>query len=335
MAKFAAEIEGTVETIGDAGNGDVLMVVMGMSVLIKANAFTNHRVKTPTKNKTVDHAQLINKNPLPGRKNVPANEGYKGGTAIVAGNFDDSINQIVVEVDPAPFPGQDLTLFPMELHPSVEVGPPENVLLGAFTGDAAMGVFSVNGVPVKRLGADFADDDRLVGEPIQNEFGFDIVPGSIPANAPVSVDGYLSDDIQVNGKFTFVGFNFVVDSPSTVLTVTNQPQASITRASARNDVTEYSLELRGGITTPADQPFASAPSLTITGFALDANQSQITIPVQEFRMGRLVPGGFATWRIRTTGNGSAPERVMVRINGVTGPSGPIESGKEYVDVREG
>ncbi|WZO98240.1 hypothetical protein EP7_005299 [Isosphaeraceae bacterium EP7] len=328
MAKFAAEIEGTIEAVSDAGNGDALMVVMGMSVLIKANAFANHRVRTPTKNKTVDHAQLIKTNSLPGRKNVPANEGFKGGTAIVAGNFDDTIQQIVVEFDPTPVPGQ---IAALELHPSVEVGPPENVLLGPFTGNAATGVFSVNGVPVKRLGADFPADDRLVGEPIQNEFGFDIVPGSIPPSALVSVDGYLSDDVQVSGKFPFVGFNFVVDSPAATLTITNQRQVSITRASARNDVTDYSLELRGGITTPSNQPFGATPTLLIFGFALNSTQS-FPITAQETRMGPLVPGGFATWRIRTTGNGSAPERVVVRISGVPGP---IESGEEFVDVREG
>lgn len=331
MAKFAAEIEGTIEDVRPDGADGALMVVMGMTVQITGAAFRNHRVRTPTKNKTVTRDQLANNAWLPGRQNVAEKAGFKGGTAIVAGNYDPTADRIVVDFDPAPDPGQDPAVVPFEAHPSVEVGPPENVLLGRLTGNAAMGTLAVNGVPVRRLGFDFPADDRLVGEPMQNEFGFDIDPTTIPPDVLASVDGYLSDSIQVNGKFAFIGYNFVVDSTAPKPLIKDRPQVSILRAQATNEESQYSLDIRGGITTPAGQPIGARPTLTLSGKALGATAWE-TIDDRVAGVRQLTPGNFARWRLNIVKPGSAPEMVRVSINGVPGP---IVSSEEFVDIREG
>jgi hypothetical protein len=218
--------------------------------------------------------------------------------------------------------------MPYEPHPLVEVGPPENVLLGPMTRGA--GGLLVNKVLVQVIGTDLPADDRLPGEPIQNEFGFAIKADEIPDHATASVDGYLSGDA---GAPAFVGFLFVVDSTVPSLLVTDRPQVSILRAQARNEDSQYRLELRGGITTPVGRPIGARPPLTVVGFRPGSDDPFV---INDLVRGvrNLVPGQSVGWRFEAVVPGDAPERVQVLINGQTGPDGaPIASGREYLVVR--
>jgi hypothetical protein len=335
MPLFAAEIEGPIDDIRpDPMDAQaVVLIVMGMTVHITKAALDGNRVRTPAGNKSVTREQLLRAGTLPGRLKA---EGFRSGTAIVLGNFDPQTNRILVDLDPtAP---DDQGAFAFEAHPLVEVGPPENVLLGPVSRNAA-GLLMVNNVVVQQIGTDLSQDDRLPGDPIRNEFGFDIDASRIPALTTASVDGYVETNVPDGERPNFIGFAFVVDSLVPPLLVQDRPQVSILRARATNEDFQYRIDLRGGITTPVGQPIGARPTLTLFGLkrgeALPppgAPRPVIDDRITSVR--NLAPGRSVGWRLDGTFPGSAPERVQVIINGIVGPDGKeIMSGAEYVDIR--
>ncbi|AGA24478.1 hypothetical protein [Singulisphaera acidiphila] len=310
MAFIAAELEGPITSITETGTG-AEMVVLGMTIVIEKEAADNHKVRSPT-NKRLTIAQLVDETSLRGLEE----KGFVGGTAIVQGNFNTDTGKIEVKFNPKTPANQGAN--PFELHPAVEVGPPESLVSGMITRNLGSDL-TVNNIPIKLLDM---SDARFPGNPPRNEFGFDIKLDSVPPTLPASVDGYFSK--LENG---FIGYTFVVDGPATL--TTDKPQVSITRAQGRNRGAEYDLNVRGGVTT--SHAVGGLPQ-TLEIYRADAIGSN---PSQETFLGRasarLIPGGFAKWsaslRITTLPApfDVAPTRIVVKN---------VSSGAEGAFARE-
>jgi|GEM_PF-1482971 len=322
MALFPVQIEGPITSVSPAGDGAVL-TVMGMTVLVSRSAGENRRIVTPDVGPADRHlsiAELLSTLPLPGR----TAKGFVGGTAVVTGNFNSKTGRVEVVFKPGAPDDQSAT--PFEENPKLEVGPPESLILGPVTAVDG-GEFFVNGVAVRRLDA---SDDRLRGLPPQNEFGFDIRPDSVRPGMAAGVDGYHS---EVDAKF--VGYNFVVDDPRTRLT-TALPQVSILRAGGRNRGAEFDVDVRGGVTTA----HAAGGSQTLEVFRIDKVDGVDTEAFLGRTQARVIPGGFAKWRLNVSLTALAPpydvapSSIVVRNVDAPGAVKP-SARKNDIDVRDG
>ena len=320
MALVAAGVEGVIESIGPDGTG-VAMVVMGVKVVIDPLAFKMKKVRstsTPRVRLTIPQILSIAK-----FKGLPG-DGFIGGTAIVSGNYNTDTGAIEVKFEPKLPDGREAP----EPHPSVDVGTPENVLIGAVTGLNSAGL-AVNKVPVV-----FQDpaELRLPSKPPCNDSGFDILIDSVPVDTPASVAGYYSTQLK-----QFVGLDFIVGGPATLKPGISP--VSITRARARNLDTEYSIDLRGGVITTG---LSANPLPVIRIFRIDF----VGTPAvrQETPLGgaivRLRPDGFTRWNFNQTitapppldpalpALNRAPDLVIARftLNGVVKGDSPDRDG---------
>jgi hypothetical protein len=84
MPRIMAQLEGEISDQPVMENGDAVFHVLGVKVVVRPSAARNGRVRTPTRQKSLTLAQLVDPAPLPGR----AAAGFRGCTAIVVGNFD-------------------------------------------------------------------------------------------------------------------------------------------------------------------------------------------------------------------------------------------------------
>lgn len=230
MALHAVELEGIVQDITRVGNGAELHV-LGVVVVVDENVFPaagrEGRVSTPTSKLTVD--QLTSALQLPQR----AAPGFKGATAIIAGNYDPADGRIYVRMQ-APPANQGAVAF--ESNPSIQIEPGETVLVGPVTKNDAAG-FAVNGVMIALL-----IDARLPAESPRSEFAFPIQLDTVPLLSPASVEGYLGD----NGEFQA----FIIEADGELSTdPVTTPQISIMRAEARSEGASYRLRVRGAVTT--------------------------------------------------------------------------------------
>lgn len=271
MALIEAKIEGPIEKIEALGPG-VQITAMGVKIAYSPGpvlAVPPPPAGTPTRKKSIKSpsqrltvADLLKVGAFPARNYGPDPiKGFTGGTVIAEGFFN-------TDVMPNRFEANHLF-----------VEPAENVMIGALTGNtipsgSSSGVITVNGVEAVIL-----TDGRLSTNPAMpttpvylNEFGFEILPhnGSItpspivapavPLPAPTAVEGYFGNDGKIYAHLFEYGGPGLLANPML-------PLISIERADVRDEGTEFSIEVRGHVTTPHTP--VNGPRQTIELFILD------------------------------------------------------------------
>ncbi len=294
MPLIAAEVEGPVSSITAAGDGAEI-VVMGVTVVVDKNLIERRKIRTPTASLTI--AQLVDPTSFPGRTAA----GFVGGTVIARGNYDKTSNRLIVKFQPIPSDEGDL---PFEEFPAIEIEPAENLMLGEITANAG-GALTINGVSIRRLPA---NEQRMPGGPVLNDFGFEVKPGTIAPGTPGSAEGYFSSTDNA-----FFAHTLTIDGDAVLTTL--DPQLSITRAQGRNRGAEYDLELRGGFTQSHINPGTTNQDIQV--FRVD----EINGVTETRFLGRprvtILAGDFGRWRFsaRLTAGAApydkAPTHVVV------------------------
>lgn len=189
-------------------NGNQLSIVIaGVTVLASLGTI----IRTPTKQ--LNLADVEDLTSFPGRDDP----GFVNGSGQAEGDYD--TNQRVLRAT---------KLF---------LEPGEHVLVGPIENPANGGAI-VNGVNIE-----LTNDYRIPSDPILNEFGFSVQPGSIPLNSLAAAEGYFDGTM-------LRAFRISVDAPEAILTnnPAAQPQISLQRARAAIKKSTYRLDIRGAVT---------------------------------------------------------------------------------------
>lgn len=301
MALVAVEIEGRVNgPIVLNPDGTAVLNVLGRNILIDPNvAFVSPAqpgsVSTPTARLTL--AQLADPTPFPGR----AEAGFDGSVVIVKGHYDPATKEIFVR-QPTPPAG------PGKLPaPSIEIQPYETVLVGPCSKNVA-GNFEVAGVPVHFL-PDSGTNPRLPGLPPESENGFRIDLGTVQIGDECAVEGYYGN--------TGVFHAFRVQAPGKLLS--NAPQISIERATAKQKKGKWQIEVRGSITKthlPAGSPAQSVRVFQRTG-AVSSSLKLVSV--------LLPPAGDAVkWQAEFDA-ATPPKTIFATYESAPGPVRPEAS----------
>lgn len=163
-AQVPFEIEGIVTAIAPGPNGTANITMFGQVFNVPSTAY----IHTPTKSLTID--ELLDSTPLPGRSEL----GFVGGTGILVGTVAN------------PGPGATAIVEDIVIEPG------ETVLLGAITANDG-GVIRIMGVPLVDL-----DDPRMPSSGLVNEFGFPVIPTTVPVSGQGVAEGYFAQD---DGRF--------------------------------------------------------------------------------------------------------------------------------------
>lgn len=312
MALVMSELEGPITSIAREGTGAKL-VVLGITVIIDEAAANAGKVRTPTGTLSIERLTDV-ATPLLGL----AEGGFIGCTAALSGNYDDDdpAGVLKIELDPTPPPGLPADA-PFELHPSIDVGPPESLISGPVTARSAPPApagglyldrdkgFTVDNVPIEILALKDGPgvDPRLVGEHPENEFGFHIKLETVPLGALASVEGYFS-----RARNAFIGFKVTVDGAAEL--TDDALQVSVTRARARNRDTEFDIDLRGGLIT---RGVDAGEVLRVDVYRDDKTTAPNLVPNSRDHLGQglisdLRPAAFSKWRF----NARIPKRPAPR-----------------------
>lgn len=207
------EVEGGVTAIEAVRDGagqltgvDVTMFGRKFRVPPTAN------IHTPSATLSIE--QLADPTSLPGR----VEEGFVSGTGILIG-----------EVGMA----ADGTAEPA-IH-DVAIEPAETVLIGLITANGASGLTLLD-VPLREI-----TDARMPSEGYMNDFGFQILPGSLTAGTFAAAEGYFAPD----GNF----WHYIVTASGGTLSAPDTPQSSILRARCDQG---GRLEVQGASYLPAN-----------------------------------------------------------------------------------
>lgn len=266
-----ALVEAEVE--GTISPGPEVNTLVAAGVTVKVDAATV--IRTPSKKLTI--AELFSNAPFPGR----AEPGFIGGTAIATGEFD--------------------TLAGVLLATDLHVEPAENVLVGPVASPGAG--MTVNGVPVV-----LSTDPRLPASPVQNEFGFEIVPTTITADSTTSAEGYFA-----SGQF--YSFLVMADDPAATL-VNSNPQVSVTRAILRRKQGEWRLDMRGAVTMA--HAAASVVRQVVEVYRVDAGVETLLLTIRS----RRAPGTkFGRWSEKLDEQTSPPP-TLLRVYNRSAPTNP-------------
>lgn len=297
MAKIQAQLEGVLKDLPTKdSSGNAVLKVLDITVVVTPTAATRRRIRTSSEQKRLTIDQLIADKALPGR----SEPGFVGCTVIVSGNYD--TNTRILEVAYPPTTPANLPPdAPFELHPYIEIGPPETLLLGPRTPDRD-GRLTVNHQLVELLDPaifrlDAADplNARLVPDEIKNEFGIPVNMARVPEDTQISIEGYPSSDA---GPKRFIGVTVEVSSNDPgILVDPSRPQVGISRASGRNRQNLFDVEVRGGVYAGPASLGALAPQ-RVSIQRLDRD-GQVEGDVRGFMSitANAPPGGFDTWSI--------------------------------------
>lgn len=211
-----SNVEGPVTQLPNLNGNQLTLTVAGVTVVADLNTI----IRTPTRR--LNLVEVADSTPFPGR----ADPGFVNGSAQADGSYDTTSG--VLRAD---------RLF---------LEPGEHVLVGPIANPTAAGVI-INGV-----NAEHTNDFRIPADPILNEFGFPIQPGSIPVDSATAAEGYYDGNI-------LRAFAISVDAPDALLTTDPliQPQISLMRARAVDRDGTYRLDIRGTVTlhhSPGFQP---------------------------------------------------------------------------------
>ncbi len=268
VAPIPFEAEGRVSQVYALPDGSgVELTVFGRTFFVPQGA----NIHTPTANITLQ--QLADPTYFPGRDQP----GFIGGTAILIG-------EVVIDANGVATP----------VIADVEIEPSETVLLGALTKNEG-GMRALLGVPMKE-----STEPRLPSEGYFNEFGFAVLPDTIPVGAFAAVEGYYAPD----GYF----YHFLVEAGGGDLVDAATHQTSITRA--RCDPGGR-LEVLGASYLPANTTVTISNAKTGAVFGSIATTSDLEQPQ------------FGTYRFRADVNegetdslGACPSEVRAETSQV-------------------
>jgi len=323
---FAVTLEDMVtNVIADhpAVPGGVVLEMMGLQVFVTKAAFDHERVIKPVSFAPLTRDQVIDARPLPGPGRLEL--GFRGGTAIVTGNFNTDTNRIEVDFFSPP-----VTDPVREPKPMIILGPAENVLGGAITAISDGKTLQVNGVDAAVLPGEAAGGDaRLPQLEPRNAFGIPIDLTKVPRTIDVPIAGGAAMApplATINGYFAvpakpvegvaptgFQGYDVVVDTDDRrVLIDPLKPQVAVTKAQARQrpGAPTYDIDLQGGLSVeigpPGMAPTRLANPQRVEVRRVDRDPATGAWVEQPVALGvdgavRVVAGKpFSRWRIRAT-----------------------------------
>lgn len=332
MPRYAVVLEDIVTGIvadDPAVPGGFVIEMMGTKVYVFRSALDHERIVKPVSFAPLSRGQVIDTAPLPGPSR--REQGFRGGTAIVTGNFNSDTGRVEVEfLDPPIFDGV------AEPFPKIELGPPENVLSGAITAKSDGKTIQVNGVdatilPAAAAGPPPVGDSRLPQLDVRNAFGIPIDAAKVPRSVDVPVGGggtaVPPPLATINGYFAvpgqavtgtaaagYQGYDVMIDTLDRgALLDPLVPQIAVTKAKARRrpGTAFYDIDVQGGLTAEIG-PVGSAVTRFTNPQRVALHRSEFdratgTWKVDPVPLGfddavRVVPGKpFSKWQVRLTG----------------------------------
>ena len=248
QALDGVEIEGPITAAGANS-----ITVMGIVVAVPGTPTEPDGILSTPTNPAVPLTALAA--PLPGRP-----LGFIGGTAIVEGtSTGGQVTATIVTSDVS-----------------------ENVVVGEATDpDNDPATLHINGLALRR-----STDDRIPADPPHDDFGFEIIPGTIPPGTLLTAEGYWS---EVDAALYWHD----LQSDNALLVRPGQHEVSVLRARCRKAGEE--LEIRGA----AHLPLPSAATaigrvrVTVLGGSGEEVAGPFTVPVTPV----VDPAGFGRWRL--------------------------------------
>lgn len=327
MPRYAVVLEDIVTAItadDPAVPGGFVLEMMGTKVFVFHSALDRERVVKPVSFAPLSRDQVIATAPLPGPGRREA--GFRGGTAIVTGNFNSDTGRIEVEfLDPPLLDGI------AEPFPRIELGPLENVLSGAITVRSDGSTIQVNSVdatilPAASAGPPAAGDARLPQLEPRNGFGIPIDVRKVPRSVDVPAGGgaMAAPLATINGYFAvpgqpvegvapvaYQGYDVVIDTVDRAALVDPLvPQIAVTKAKARRKpgTAFYDLDVQGGLTAEigpigsAVTRFTNPQRVALHRVEFDAatqRWKEDPVPLGFDDAVRVVPGKpFSKWQVR-------------------------------------